>query len=307
MEVTKGNIDSSALDAQIDAFSGNGVKILLTVSSAPDWARSTTAESGPPTDFDDYANFIGALAGRYKGKVQAYEIWNQPNIRREWNGRPLSAASYVELLRKAYTAVKSKDSDALIVSAGLAPTGFNDSVNAINDRVFLRQEYANGLAYYADAVAAHPDGFANPPDSSCCVATPGVTGWFNDRSFYFRDTLKDYRDIMVQNAAGGTFLWVTEFGWGSSDGVVSDPNTVSQNFGFVKFTTQAQQAQYVPRAYELAKTLGYVGPMFAFNLNYCQVVGNQPSSSEFTSCYYSLLDGSGAPRPVYNALKAAPK
>jgi hypothetical protein len=246
------------------------------------------------------------LAARYKGRVQAYEIWREPNIRREWSGRPLSAASYVELLRLAYTAIKRADSDALVISAGLSPTGFNDGVNAISDREYLRQAYAAGLAPYSDAIGVHPNGWANPPDSTCCAASPDVSGWFNDRSFYFGDTLRDYRQIMTDNNDSGTFIWVTDFGWGSSEGV-AEASTVDQNFGFVNFTSQAEQAQYIPRAYEIGRTLGYVGPMFLSNLNACQVVGSSPQSVEFRLCYFSLLDKDGNPRPAYDAVKAARK
>ncbi len=307
LEATKGSIDYSGLDVTVDALNANGLKVLMSVYSAPDWARTTNAESGPPTDFNDYAKFVGDLAAHYKGRVQAYEIWNEPNIRREWAGRPLSAASYVELLRLAYTAIKQVDPAALVISAGLAPTGYNDGVNAINDRIFLRQAYAAGLGSYSDAIGAHPSGWANPPDSTCCTASPGVSDWFNDRSFYFRDTLKDYRDIMVQNGDSGTFIWATQFGWGSSGGVVSDPSVVDTNFGFVKFTDQTQQGQYVARGFELGRTLGYVGPMFLWHLNACQVIGNHPENPNFTTCYYSLVDFNGNPRPVYDALKAARK
>ncbi len=307
MEITKGNIDASALDTEVNALNGSGLNILLNISAAPDWARDTTAESGPPKDFNDYANFVGALAGRYKGKVQAYEVWSQPNIRREWNGRPLSAASYVEMLRLAWTAIKKADASTRVISAGLAPTGYNDGVNAINDRLYLRQAFSAGLASYADAIGARPSGWANPPDSTCCTASAGVTGWFNDRSFYFRDTLKDYRDIMTQANVSGTFIWITEFGWGSSEGVVSDPTTVDKNFGFVTLVSQAQQAQYVTRAFQIANTLGYVGPTFLSNLNACQTVITQGTGSDFAPCYYSLLDTTSQQRPVYAAVRNAQK
>ncbi len=307
LETAKGTIDFASLDALVDPLANSGVKILLTVYSAPDWARNTTTESGPPTDFNDYANFVGALANHYKGRVQAYEVWREPNIRREWSGRPLSAASYVEMLRLAYAAIKRADPSAFVLSAGLSPTGYNDGVNAINDRTYLRQAYAAGLAQYSDAIGAHPNGWANPPDATCCNASPGVSGWFNDRTFYFRDTLKDYRDIMTQNGDSGTFIWVTDFGWGSSEQVAPDPSSVDPNFGFVKFTSQAQQAQYVARGFELGRTLGYVGPMFLSNLNGCPAVGNRPESPDFTACYFSLLTTGGDPRPAYDAVKSARK
>ena len=45
--------------------------------------------------------------------------------------------------------------------------------------------------------------------------------------------------------------------------------------------------------------LGYVGPMFVFNLNGCQAPGNDGPSS----CYYSLLGPDGSPRPIFAALQ----
>jgi LysM repeat protein len=307
LEPQKGQANFAVLDAQVDALTATGARVLLTVSRAPDWARTSAVEDGPATNNTDFAAFLTTLATRYKGKVDAYEVWERPNVRREWNGKPISAASYVEMLRLAYAALKGVDSNVIVVSAGLAPTGFNDGINAISDRVFLRQAYQAGLAAYADAIGVQPAGFANPPDASCCAASPGVSGWFNDRSFYFRDTLTDYRQIMLDSRDGGTFLWVTDFGWGASDGILSDPTAVDPFFGFVEFTDQREQAQYTVRALAIGKALGYVGPMFLANLNACQTVSASGPASEFAACYYSLLDPAGASRPVYDAVKSAAK
>lgn len=307
LEPQKGQADFTVLDGQVNALTATGAKVMLTVSRAPDWARTSAVEDGPATNNADFASFLTALANRYKGKVGAYEVWERPNVRREWNGKPISAASYVEMLRLAYAALKGVDSNVIVVSAGLAPTGFNDGINAISDRVFLRQAYQAGLAAYADAIGVQPAGFANPPDSSCCAASPGVSGWFNDRTFYFRDTLADYRQIMLDGRDSGTFLWVTDFGWGASDGILADPTAVDPFFGFVEFTDQREQAQYTVRALAIGKALGYVGPMFLANLNACQTVSASGPASEFAACYYSLLDPAGASRPVYDAVKSAAK
>jgi LysM repeat protein len=307
VEPQKGQANFAALDAQVEALTGTGARVMLTVSRAPDWARGTNVEDGPAANNADFAAFLSTLASRYQGKVAAYEVWERPNVRREWNGKPISAASYVEMLRVAYAAIKTADSSAIVVSAGLAPTGFNDGLNAINDRVFLLQAYQAGLASYSDAIGVQPAGFANPPDTTCCAASPGVSGWFNDRSFYFRDTLADYRKIMTDSRDSGTFLWVTSFGWGASDGIIPDPTAVESFFGFVEFTDQREQAQYTARAFEIGKALGYVGPMFLSNLNACQTVSSASAPSEFAACYYSLLDPLGQSRPVYDAVKAAAK
>src|SRR5258708_19262816 len=114
-------------------------------------------ENGPPKDFGDFANFMKALADHYKGTVLAYEIWNEPNLRREWNGLPLSAASYVDLLRQAYGAVKQVDPGIIVVSAGLAPTGLHDGVNALSDTQFLPQATAPALPSISHPLAAQPN------------------------------------------------------------------------------------------------------------------------------------------------------
>ncbi len=306
IEKTKGTLDYAALDAAINAYSAAGLKVLVTLTNAPDWARSTQNEDGPPNDLKIFSTFVTDIATRYKTKVQAYEVWNEPNLRRNWNGRQLGGGSYIELLRLAYAAIKSSDSAALVISAGLAPTGFNDGVNAVDDRTFLKQVYAAGLTAFSDAVGAHPNGWANPPDSTCCQASPGVTGWFNSRSFYFRDTLTDYRQIMKDNRDNSKFLWITAFGWGSADGVADESSVNENKFGFVKFTSQAKQAQYLTRGFEIGRDLAYVGPMFAYNLNACQA-SSGATDDEFYPCYYSLLDKTGKPRPAFDAIKALKK
>ncbi len=298
-ERSRGNIDWSTLDMMVDVLESRGLNILFSVVKAPDWARDTSTEDGPPTDYQDYVNFVSALASRYRGRVDAYEIWNEQNLRREWHTNAgLSAAHYMTLLRMSYEAIKAADPSAIVVSGGLAPTGVNDGVNAIDDRVYLRQMYENGLAAYSDAIGAHPNGWANPPDSTCCNS-PAPT--HNDHpSFYFLNTLRDYRAIMVQYGDSGTFIWATEFGWGSIEGLpVGGP---LPGYEFVQYTSLNEQAQYITRAFELGRAEAYVGPMFLWNLNFCQAAG---ATSE--QCYWSLLGPDGSPRPAYDALRAAPK
>lgn len=300
-EPTPGNINWAPLDEMVNAMDGAGFKILLSVSSAPSWARDSDQEKGPPQDYQTYANFVGQLAQRYRGRVDAYEIWNEQNLRREWNTpRGISAASYVEMLRLAYLAIKNADPAALVITGGLAPTGFNDGVNAIDDRLYLRQMYVAGVAEWSDAIGAHPNGWANPPDSVCCRNNrPAVPAWDDHPSFFFKQTLADYRQIMVENGDSGTFIWPTEFGWGSNDGLNVQP---PPEYGFVAYTSVDEQASYVVRGFQLGKELGYVGPMFLWNLNYCPVVGLTGEQ-----CLWSLLDPAGNPRPAYLMLRDATK
>ncbi len=297
-ETTRGQIDFAGMDARVKPFTDSGIHVLLTLTAAPAWARSTTVEQGPPIMNQDFANFAGQVAAHYRSSVQAYEIWTEPNVRREWNGKPLNAVEYVNLLALAYNAIKLADPSALVVTAGLAPTAENDGVNAIDDRQFLREMYVAGVANFSDAIGAQPAGWANPPDSTCCSNNrPAVPAWDDQPAFFFLETLQSYRQIMNENGDSGTFIWVTGFGWGSTDGI-SAP--VNPDFGYVVYTDAQEQGQYTVRAFQIGRDLSYVGPMFLSNLNGCTALGETR-----TECYWSLLDSSGSPRPVFDAVQAA--
>jgi len=298
IEPVRGQIDFATLDEIVNRFTSANLKILFTVTSAPAWARSYILENGPSDNLTDYGSFVAALAKRYAGRVQAYEIWNEPNRRSEWSctestdNPRFCKAKYSDLLGIAYANIKAVDANAVVVSAGLAPTGYNDGINAIDDRLFLKNLYANGLANISDAVGAHPLGWANPPDSACCEASEGVSTHFDNPSFYFRNTLDDYRKIIVDSKDSSTPIWITEFGWGSSE----DTNPPDKNNIFVSYTSLDKQATYISRAFELATELGFIGPMFLSNLNGCQAGG------DVESCYYSLMSPTGSPRPAYQKL-----
>jgi LysM repeat protein len=299
IEATQGQADFMILDPLVSGFDQAGFNILLTISAAPAWARTSQTEDGPPDNPNDLSAFMTVLATRYQSVVDAYQIWTEPNLRREWNSTryPLSAQFYVDLLRPVYEAVNAVDANALIITAGLAPTGFNDGVNAINDRVYLEALYESGVVEVSDAMGASIGGWANPPDATCCRASEGVETHYEDRSFYFRDTLSDYQRIMRENNDTRP-LWVTKFGWGTSeDTTPPDENTI-----YFSYTDLEEQAEYVVRAFELGAANGTIGPMFLNNLDGC--VGNNVWQER---CYYSLITADGSPRPVFDAVAAIDK
>jgi LysM repeat protein len=285
------------LDEIVQLAEANGLNLMLTITDAPDWARSVTTDAGPPANNADFADALNTLTIRYKDAVDAWEIWHEPNLAVNWNGGVLGGANYVELLRVAYEVIKSNDPNAVVVSAGLAPTGPRDG--AIDDRTFLRQMYENGLKQFSDAIGAQPFGWANPPDSVCCRNNPDVQGWDDHPSFFFLNTLQDYRNIMNEFDDSGKFIWATQFGWGSADGVGATPPPALE---FLVFSDQQEQADYTVRAYKKGLDLGYVGPMFAWNLNFCPLTG-----AGSTECYWSFLNPVGDPRAVYFSLRDTPK
>lgn len=287
-------------EQQIEAVARPGFNILLSIAKAPAWARSDRTESGPPDNPQALAEFITFMLGTKIGPVvDAIEIWNEPNLIREWRGTiPFSGAGYMRLFSPAYDAVRAYSPSIRIVTAGLAPTGTQDG--AINDREYLQQMYDAGLSSYGDdiAVGVHPYGWGNPPDARCCDMSD-ARGWDDDPHFFFLDTLEHYREIMVANGHQALMLWPTEFGWATWEGIPSEPPDL-----WMAYNTAQNQADYAIRAFEIGQSLPYVGPMMLWNLNFANLVLIE-QRREIAA--YSIINPAVFPseRPLYWALARA--
>jgi hypothetical protein len=240
------------------------------------------------------------MAERFKGRVRAYEIWNEPNLKREWNEGLISAWNYKRLLRGAYQAIKAADPKAIVVSAGLNPVGFTDNRNAVADREYLQRLYTAGFKEYCDVIGVHPYGFANPPDVYYTGGDYDPNRGFDDHpSFFYRNTMEDYYAIMVANGDGHKRLWATEFGWPTVDGMFVKPNKGLEYQGDI---TEGQQADYIVRAFQWARDWDHVGVMFLWNLNYWSAAGPESEMAK-----YSLLRADWSPRPAYLAVRDTAK
>ena len=139
-----------------------GLNIIARLDFEPMWARKDHANNGPPDEYRDYWDFVSAFVSRYGsgspiGRVHAIEIWNEPNVEREWGNQPInasSAADYVRLLGGAYQAAHAADPDILVLTAGLSPTGVTDGHSA-DDLQYLNWMYEAGLRGTFDALGAH--------------------------------------------------------------------------------------------------------------------------------------------------------
>ncbi|NHC15885.1 cellulase family glycosylhydrolase, partial [Motilibacter deserti] len=114
------------LDAVVAAAEAHGLKPLLVLGQTPTWASSDPSAPGviapgssmPPADMSRWSSYVSAVASRYKGRIEAYEIWNEPNFVGDYfHG---SEAELAKLTGLAYKAVKSADPRALVLSPGFA-------------------------------------------------------------------------------------------------------------------------------------------------------------------------------------------
>jgi hypothetical protein len=275
IEPTRGQFHWEVTDQVVAGAEYYGLDLVVRLDQHPAWVSDVSPPlNAPPDALGDYQHFVERVAWRYRGRVRAYIIWNEPNLALEWGGEPPDPAAYVQLLRVGYQAVKAGDPDALVVAAGLAPTN-GDGERATDERSFLRGMYRAGAAPYFDALGAHPYGFGLPPD-----ATVGA----NDGLVFRR--LEALRAIMLENGDGEKPVWITEMGW-TVDAPPDQPDIA---------VSQAQQAIYLAGALEQVRSeWPWVGLVTIWNLS-------QPAPSDPFGGY-SLFGLDGEPRPALEAVR----
>jgi len=116
-----------------------GLRTLLTIANAPDWASGGPGRSDdPPTaeKLPAYGAFVSELARTRGSLIDAYVPWNEPNLTYFW--KPVDPVAYARLQRVAYDAVKRVDPTAIVLSGSIA--GGHESAYS-----FLERAYRSGL------------------------------------------------------------------------------------------------------------------------------------------------------------------
>ncbi len=317
-ENEQGKMDWSGFDTIINVAHDRGLRVMLSIPTAPQWTHPNlqpsnppgendpTAIKGPPDDPQAYADFIGQVIDRYKGKIQAIEVWNEQNLVREWRTNPqtLDAKRYIDLLRATYKVAKEKDPNIMIISGALSPTGPGDGVHSVDDFVYFQQMVDAGLLDVTDCVGAHHNGYNVGPNvgakdapSLPKAATAKFRGPFDnskgdpDHSWFFKDTLQGYNQILK----GRKPLCVTEFGWATSE----DYGVFPPGFEFAQDNTVAEQGQNIVDAFKLMKEWGFVKMAFLWNLDY----GNKGKGPTDDPVPYSLIKTDGSKRASWDPVR----
>ncbi|HLF25965.1 MAG TPA: NBR1-Ig-like domain-containing protein [Anaerolineae bacterium] len=283
-----GGPDLERLNTMISAANNAGLKVMLSVVTAPPCTHGWTSDvHAPPDDAAAYAEFVGGLSDLFRGRIHAIEVWNEQNISREWVSSPqtIDANRYTQLLIAAYNAIKAKDPNILVISGALAPTGWNDGVNAVDDFQYLRQMVAAGATKYMDCVGVHVNALRIPPSA-------GQGGEYDSlfnpphHSWFFKDTVQGYQSITGKPAC------VTEFGVASQEGVGA-----VEGFEWSLDNTQQEQSDWVIEGMNLCRQWG-CRLMILWNLDYGPATGLVNDNA-----LYSFLDPRWGKRPIFPAVR----
>lgn len=190
LEPSRGSWNFTLSDRAVDAVVGRGMKVLGILGASPTWANGGKPFNYPPTDMQAWSNYVSAVCSRYKGRVSAWEVWNEQNITGFWMPGP-DPAAYLNLLAAASPAIRSADPAATVVMGGVA--GLDPS--------YLDNCLKLGAAQYVDAIAYHP----YPETLKMGDYTPQEANIrYIDQ--FVRNLISKYTTKPLQ-------VWLTEFGW----------------------------------------------------------------------------------------------
>lgn len=261
---------------EINAAHANGFKVLLGIVGQP--AELAAGGAGYVKDF---ANFLGGVAAL---GPDAIEVWNEPNLSREWPAGQISGAAYAEMLKQAYQAIKSANSSVMVISGAPAPTGAESLFpnEVMNDDRWLREVVAAGGLNAMDCLGIHYNEG---------IVGPGQTGGDprdNYYTRYFWGMVNTYWSI-----GGGKPLCFTELGYLTPEGFPP----LTDFFSWASGVTLAQQAAWLAEAAALSSQSGKVRMMIIWNIDFT-VYGSDPQAG-----YAIIRPGGGC--PACNTLAAA--
>lgn len=142
-----------------------------------------------PWSIDEFNKFAWNLATRYKGRIQYYELWNEPQLSEflyPYNDAELNALA--TMTKRAYSTMKSCDPNIMLLAASVLPRSSSGGMSKASKYLGALQ----GSGWNVDAFTTHIY-----PDN-------GVTasGW--------HDMLVDTKKTIASYNPPTSKLWVTE-------------------------------------------------------------------------------------------------
>lgn len=218
----------AALIDRLSAVHAQGLKVLLILTGAPDWATNgrdpARAPRAPAPRMDaipQYAQLLSDLGRRAGPYVDGWSIWNEPNLELFFD--PPSPGALIVLQRAGYAALKAGDPSSTILAGPFATVGQPSS--------WLADLYRRGLKGSADAVALNfypmfPPEYTDYDSAGRLNPTSLVAGLRQAKAVI------DRRDRSRP-------IWVTEMSWSTCDS--GPPVCVDEQ----------RQADYLRRAYRI--------------------------------------------------------
>lgn len=192
IEPARGKFNWEGLDRWLKLAERNKADVIYTFGRVPKWANGDKHQSVPPTDLKTWDEFVRAVVRHSKGRIAAWELWNEPNDPNFWTG---DLSTLLQMSERAYRIIKAEQPRAIVLTP--SATWHDTSPSQWFDKYF-----SAGGAAFADVIAFH--GYVGTSPEGLTVE------------------LQKIRDVAKKNGVDKP-IWDTESSWGV-DAKLSDPD-----------------------------------------------------------------------------------
>ncbi|HEX6502629.1 MAG TPA: hypothetical protein VF011_05230 [Terriglobales bacterium] len=250
------------------------VELIPYVAYTPQWAAASETNfwRQPPRNPNLYAEFMERIVERYRGKIHAWEIWNEPDNRDYWQG---SAQGYAELVRAAALAMRRADPSVVLVLGGMSH----------GPGPFFR-ELLPHIAGYVDVIAMHAY-----PES-----------WDEQRAEEVYEHWPAQMTALVDEQAPGTDFWINEMGYADYrfSANRASPYGISVFYNYEH--TSAYQAEFLFKTEVMALAFPRTSLTAWYRIDDFSSLTTHFSADE-VNYHLGLLDAARHPKPAFYAMK----
>ncbi len=233
IEPAQGQYDFAAYDAIVDAAAARGLGVLAILAYSPRWATDGPELSGVPRDPADWQDFCSRVAERYRGKVERFELWNEPNQNAFWDG---SRNDYIDIILKpGADAIHAANAAAKVGGPALAHVVAGDS-----DWYRWLYDVLRSAASSLDFVTHHL--YDQDGESDVTKKLTGSTRFANTPSLWDVEN-PSLREVLKKVGwYPSRPVWLTETGWDSA--AIGEPTQAAHLGGFLDawFTGRSGQS-----------------------------------------------------------------
>lgn len=261
----------ATVDKAITMAASRGLKPLVTLWMTPKWATGSDNERLAPTSataLNALTDVSKRLAVRYNGKVDAWEVWNEPNNADFMPGA--DPVVYAKVLAAASKGFKAGSPATPVVFAGTSYV----------DDEWIGKALAAGAAGKYDVMGVHP--YMAVADLAPDLADDGTMWRMNH--------LPNLINVMGKYGEAKKPIWFTEFGW-------SVHPTPAGTANWARGVTPAQATDYLKRTVALVKAkYPTVARVYWYK--------DRADSADVNNTGYGLVLPNGKPTPTLTAAKA---
>ena len=291
--------DWSRADYIVNEAASKGISVIAVLNATPYYGGQNGNGCfgcvGAAPDPTKFAAFAAEVAGRFRGEVSAYEVWNEPNYFGSWSPA-VDPVAYTNVLKAAYAAIKTPgvntvggvqvptgDPNAMVVAGVLGAVQSLGNIT-MDPRTFVQTMYANGAKGFFDALSFHPYNYDLPFSQGL---SPGITPGTGCDPAACNSTpismLLGIRQAMLDAQDGGTKIWATEYGLPTS--MVTQQKQSDFITDFLNTWANGPSLAQTPLQYQalVQNWSSWLGPAFIYTLQDQDPTTEQGSFGVFTN------------------------